>query len=120
MEILIGFIAGIGTSIGIGGGTILILFLTLFFGVEQHMAQAINLICFIPASLISIFYNFRQKNINIKDALPILIFGILGALIGSYIAQIANITILKKLFAVFLLCIAFYEIYDFYKFIKLQ
>lgn len=118
MEILIGLIAGLGTSIGIGGGTILILFLTLFLGLEQRMAQAVNLICFIPASIISIIYNLKKKNINLKNAFPILISGILGALVGSYISQNVNIPTLKKLFAIFLLFIAVYEIYDLYKFIK--
>ena len=118
MEILIGIIAGIGTSLGIGGGTILILFLTLFLGINQPIAQAINLFCFIPASVISILYNWKKGNIHIKNCYFILIFGIFGALIGSYISQIINVQSLTKFFGYFLLIVVAYEIYDFFKFIK--
>lgn len=120
MEIIVGLIAGVGTSIGIGGGTILILFLTMFLGIEQHIVQAINLVCFVPASIISIIYNLKEKNINIKESITILISGIVGALLGCYISKNININVLRKLFAIFLLCISIYEIYDLYKYIKKQ
>ena len=47
-QILIGIFAGIFSGIGMGGGTILIFLLTIFAKMEQHIAQATNLIYFIP------------------------------------------------------------------------
>ena len=46
-EILIGAIAGVFSGIGMGGGTVLIVLLTVYVGLEQHIAQATNLIYFI-------------------------------------------------------------------------
>ena len=50
IESLIGLVSGIVTGTGMGGGTILILLLTLIIGTNQHEAQATNLIFFIPTS----------------------------------------------------------------------
>ena len=46
-ETLIGIISGIVSGTGMGGGTILIFFLTFMLGIDQHVAQATNLIFFI-------------------------------------------------------------------------
>ena len=66
MEIIVGFISGIISGIGMGGGTILILVLSLFMGVEQHIAQATNIIYFIPTSIIAVIISSRQKLVNFK------------------------------------------------------
>ena len=61
-EILVGFISGIVSGTGMGGGTILILVLSVFLGIEQHIAQATNLIFFIPTSISAIMVNAKNKN----------------------------------------------------------
>ena len=53
-EILIGIVSGIVSGAGMGGGTILIFLLSFVMGVEQHIAQATNLIFFIPTSIVAI------------------------------------------------------------------
>lgn len=73
-EILIGIISGVISGIGIGGGTVLIYFLTNIFGIEQHIAQSTNLIFFIPTSISAIFVNIKNKNINLKFAIYVSIF----------------------------------------------
>ena len=65
-----------------GGGTILIFLLTIMLGIEQHIAQATNLIFFIPTSIVAIIVNLKNKNIDLKLAIVISIFGILGAIIA--------------------------------------
>ncbi len=112
MEILIGIISGIVSGTGMGGGTILIFCLTFFMGIEQHMAQATNLIFFIPTSLVAIIVNIRNKNINLKLAIIISIFGILGAIIGAEISVHINVDILRKCFGAFLALVALNEIYS--------
>ena len=67
IEIITGIIAGSVSGLGMGGGTILILVLSNFLGIEQHIAQATNLVFFIPTAISAIIINFRQKLINLKQ-----------------------------------------------------
>ena len=112
IEILIGMISGIVSGTGMGGGTILIFLLTFMMGIEQHVSQATNLIFFIPTSIVAIIINIKNKNIDLKLAIIISIFGILGAIIGSNISVYTDVKILKKCFWVFLIIVAINEIYS--------
>lgn len=98
-----------------GGGTILILLLSLFLNLDQHIAQATNLVFFIPTAISAIIIGIKNKNIQWKTALPIVISGMIGAAISASIGTHMNVTLLKKLFGIFLLIIASYEIYSWYK-----
>ena len=119
IEILVGIISGIVSGLGMGGGTILITFLTCFNNVNQLIAQSCNIIFFIPTSIISTIVNIKNKKINWKIAIPLAIYGIIGAIVGSIIADKINLFLLRKAFAVFLLTIAIYEIICWYrKYIK--
>ena len=115
IEVLIGVVSGIVSGTGMGGGTILIFLLTLMMGVEQHVAQATNLIFFIPTSIVAIIVNLKNKNIDLKLAVIISIFGILGAIIGANISVHINVRILKKCFGIFLSIVAIHEIYTIVK-----
>lgn len=115
IEIFIGAISGMITAIGMGGGTVLILLLTMFLSIQQHIAQATNLIFFIPTAITAIIVNLKEKNIELKTGINIIIFGIIGAIIGSSLANKIEVRNLRKLFGIFLLCIAMHEIYNFYK-----
>lgn len=110
-EIIIGLISGIVSGTGMGGGTILIFLLTFLCGLEQHVAQATNLIFFIPTSIVAIIVNIKNKNIDLKLATIISIFGILGAIIGANLSVHTNVDKLRKYFGIFLAIIAIHEIY---------
>lgn len=114
-EILIGLVAGIVSGTGMGGGTILIFLLSFLMGIEQHVAQATNLIFFIPTSIVAIIVNLKNKNIDVKLAILISIFGILGAIIGANISIHIDVGNLKKCFGIFLAIIAIHEIYSMIK-----
>ena len=114
-EILIGAFSGIFSGIGMGGGTILIFLLTTFGGIEQHIAQATNLIYFIPTAISAIIVNYKNKNIDIKLAKTVSIWGAVGAVIGAIISSKIEIYKLKKLFGIFLAIIAIHEIYTLIK-----
>ena len=119
IDILFGIIAGIITGMGIGGGSILITLLICFQNINQKIAQATNLIFFIPTSIISTIVNIKNKRINFKLFFFISSIGSIGAAIGAYISTKININILRKLFAIFLITIAIYELAMWYKkFIK--
>ena len=114
-EVLIGLGAGIVSGTGMGGGTVLILLLTALCGVEQHIAQATNLIFFIPTSIVAIITNWKYKLIDKKLAITISIFGAIGAAIGAITSSKTNVENLKKYFGIFLIGIAIWEIYSFLK-----
>lgn len=97
-----------------GGGTILILCLSMFIGIEQHIAQATNLVFFIPTSIVAIITNIKQKSINFKIGIPIAISGIIGAVIGAIISNKLDVVRLKRYFGIFLGMIAIWEIYSIY------
>ena len=114
-EILFGLISGIVASLGMGGGTILILLLGIFTQLKQHLIQGTNLIFFIPTSIVAIYMNIKNKTIDYKIAISVIIAGIAGAVIGSKLSfKIENDT-LKKYFGIFLLFIAFFEIFSFFR-----
>jgi len=115
MAIIFGIISGVVTGLGMGGGTILILLISLFMNVEQHIAQATNLVFFVPTSIAAIIINIKNNNIDYKLAGIISIFGIIGAIIGAVISQNITSNILRKCFAIFILLIGIYEIYKLYK-----
>lgn len=114
-EILMGLIAGIVSGTGMGGGTVLILLLTAFNGVEQHIAQATNLIFFIPTSIAAILTNWKHKLIDKKLALTISIFGTIGAALGAIASTQMNVAELRKYFGIFLAIIAIWEIYSYFR-----
>lgn len=118
--ILIGTFSGIFSGIGMGGGTILIFLLTTFAGLEQHIAQATNLIYFVPTAISAIIVNYRDKNIDTKLANYISIYGIIGAIIGALISINLDVQKLRKFYGIFLAIIAIHEIYTLFKEYKLH
>lgn len=120
LEIFIGILSGIISGTGMGGGTILIFLLMYVIGIDQHIAQATNLIFFIPTSIIAIIINLKNKNIALKSAIFISVFGILGAIIGANISIKIDVNILRKCFGVFLAIIAIHEIYTIIKLHKIN
>lgn len=97
-----------------GGGTILILLLSIFMNLDQHVAQATNLIFFIPTAITSVIIGIKNKNINVKEALVIVVSGIIGAIISANISSNLNVNLIRKMFGAFLLIIAIYEIYSWF------
>lgn len=120
LPILFGIISGIVTGLGMGGGTILILLLSLFLNMEQHIAQATNLIFFIPTSIITIIMNIKNKNVETKIVYIVSILGCIGAVIGAVISKNISSQNLKKYFAIFILIIAIHELYIIYKGYKIE
>lgn len=112
LEILTGLISGIVSGTGMGGGTILILILSVFMGVEQHTAQATNLVFFVPTSLTAIITTIKDKLINWEIGVPVAIAGIVGAIIGAKISINMDVNYLKRYFGIFLILISIYEIYS--------
>lgn len=109
--LIIGLLSGIISGMGIGGGTILIPALSIFFDLKQHTAQNINLIYFIPTAIIALITHTKSGNIEKKVLWKIIIFGFFGAVIGSIVAINLDSYILRKLFGFFLLFMGICEIF---------
>lgn len=109
--VIIGLVSGIISGMGIGGGAILIPALVLFLKPDQQVAQSVNLLFFIPTAVIALVVHIRNKRVEFKTALPIIAFGLLGALLGSRLAVSLTDTLLKRLFGFFLLAMGLYEMF---------
>ena len=106
MSAVIGFLTGILASMGLGGGFILMVWLTAFEKIEQRAAQGINLLFFLPIAILSLILHLKNGLIN-KELVKKLAFGgIIGAIIGTYGAQLID-----KLFALFLLSFGLRELF---------
>ncbi|AUG57319.1 sulfite exporter TauE/SafE family protein [Acetivibrio saccincola] len=106
---LIGIVSGIVSGMGIGGGAILIPALVMFVKPPQHIAQSVNLLYFIPTAIVALIIHIKNKKIDFKIAVPIIIFGLFGAYIGSQIAVNLSEDTLRKCFGVFLFLIGINE-----------
>lgn len=104
--VLAGIAAGALGGMGMGGGTILIPVLTIFFGVEQKQAQAINLVAFIPMAVASLIVHVKNKRVETEGVLWIIIPATVLSLAGSLVAQAINGEILKRIFGGFLLLLS--------------
>ncbi len=104
--VLAGIAAGALGGMGMGGGTILIPVLTIFFGVEQKQAQAINLAAFIPMAVASLIVHVKNKRVETEGVLWIIIPATVLSLVGSLVAQAINGEILKRIFGGFLLLLS--------------
>ena len=104
---LLGFLSGLG----VGGGSLLMLWLTLILGLEHGIARNINLLFFLPAAVISCLLRHRQGNLSIKKVLPAIIAGAAGAAIFSYIGNAVNTDLLRKPFGVLLLITGLRELF---------
>ncbi|MBQ0017512.1 MAG: sulfite exporter TauE/SafE family protein [Clostridiales bacterium] len=107
--ILIGIVGGILGGLGMGGGTLLIPLLTIFLGIEQNIAQGINLLAFLPMSLVALFIHFKNKLVDAKISWPIIVLGVLSAIGGSFLANILDPDNLRLYFGIFLIVLGVFQ-----------
>ena len=81
-----------------GGGTVLIYLLTAFSGIDQHISQGANLVFFIPTCVTAIVINIRNKKINYEVSKFVIIFGIIGAIIGARLEEKSNFSVFESLY----------------------
>ena len=108
--IIAGLLGGVLGGMGMGGGTILIPLLSIFYSVGQHSAQAANLISFIPMAVVALIIHFKNKLIKFKDLLKIIISGLISCVVGCYLARAISGELLKKFFGGFLIILSVIQI----------
>ena len=101
------FLCGLGASVvsawGVGGGTLLLLVMTLFLGVDQRTAQGINLLFFLPTAASALVCHARGGYLDkptLKSAVPV---AVAAALLGAWISNAVDVEVLRKPFGVYLL-----------------
>lgn len=103
---VLGFLAGLG----VGGGSLLMLWLTLVIGTDHSVARNINLLFFIPGAIISSVFRWKQGSLNIKKILPAVLLGCISAGVFSVLGKQLDTGIFRKLFGVLLLLTGLREV----------
>ncbi|MBQ7816707.1 MAG: sulfite exporter TauE/SafE family protein [Oscillospiraceae bacterium] len=98
----VGLASGVLASMGLGGGFVLVVYFALFTDLVQKGAQGINLLFFIPITVIAVFLHIKNKLIDIKTAVICSLIGIPAVVGGFYLAQNIDNEWLRKAFAMFI------------------
>lgn len=103
LAIFIGLILGFLAGLGIGGGSLLILWLTLYANLDSITARAVNLMFFLAAAGSVSIFRFKKGDLQLKQILPAIISGCVAAAICSWLGTKIDQDILKKIFGGLLL-----------------
>lgn len=109
--LLAGLFSGILGGMGLGGGGILIIYLSLFTDTKQLTAQGINLLFFIPIGLLALIIYAFKKQIKWKAVLKFAFWGLLGSLAGIYLTNFLGGEITGKIFGGLLVILGINEIF---------
>ncbi|WNX84945.1 sulfite exporter TauE/SafE family protein [Agathobaculum sp. NTUH-O15-33] len=111
LAILIGLATGVLSGFGIGGGSLLLLYLTLFAGVSQYRAGGVNLLYFVacaPAALVS---HIKNKLVEWQAVKWGVIAGVPASIFAAFGAAMIDVRWLRRLFGVFLLYVGCKELF---------
>ena len=107
MGTLLGFLSGLGT----GGGSLLILWLTLVCQISQSDARCINLLFFIPSAVIACLFRWKQGKLDLRKIIPAIIAGCCAAAACSWLSTVVDTELLKKAFGILLLATGLRELF---------
>lgn len=110
-KLLAGFLSAVLASMGMGGGSILIIYLTLLQQLPQQQAQGMNLLFFLPVGAVALYLHHRHGLICWKPVPWMVAAGLAGVLLGTWAAQALEEAVLRKAFAVFLAMIGIRELW---------
>ena len=108
--IIFGAIGGVLGGMGMGGGTLLIPLLTIFSKLSQYESQAINLIAFLPMSLIALIVHAKNHLVDFKISISIAISGVASAVLSAIVTNKINSKGLSFWFGVFLIVVGVFQI----------
>ena len=108
--LIIGTVLGFLSGLGIGGGSLLMLWLTLVLHMEQTSARMVNLLFFLPAAFVTCYQRKKQGILDVKALFPAMTAGCLGALLGTRIGRTMDTALLQKGFGMLLLLTGIREI----------
>ena len=111
VPVLAGSVTGVLSGFGIGGGTLLLIYMTAFAGLPQHLAQGINLLYFLPTAATALPAHIKNGYVEKATVLPAVIAGLVGTGIAAWVATALDVELLRRCFGVFLLYIGVTELF---------
>ena len=111
VSVLAGALCGILSGFGIGGGSLLMVWMTAVLQMEQRTAQAINLLFFLPTAAASLIFHVKGKLGEWKASIPAMLAGIVTAALSAWLATTLDSSLLRKIFGVFLLFVGLSELF---------
>ena len=108
---LAGLVCGVISGLGIGGGSLLMIWMTAIAGLEQRQAQGINLLYFLPTAAASLFFHAKNRLVDWKTVLWASACGCATAALSAWLALSLDTGLLRKLFGGFLLLVGGYELW---------
>ena len=106
-----GLVCGVLSGLGIGGGTLLMVWMTAVMDMEQRMAQGINLLYFLPTAACALIFHIKNRLIRWRVVLPAAITGCLSAAGAALLATSVDASLLRKLFGGFLILVGITELF---------
>lgn len=101
--LLLSIVSGVLAGMGMGGGTLLIPALTLIMGVDQQLAQAINLLVFVPCAIICCVIYWKSKLIDFKSSWLIAVVSSAVSIVAVLVAVKLKNKTLSVIFGIFLI-----------------
>lgn len=111
IAVLAGILLGFLSGLGIGGGSLLMLWLTLVLGMDHASARGINLLFFVPSALIACLFRWKQGALQWKQILPAIIAGCAAAAGFSWLSMYLDTPVIKKLFGILLIATGLRELF---------
>ncbi len=115
MSFCIALVAGLATGIlsgfGIGGGTLLLIYMTSLAGLDQNVAQGVNLLYFLPTAASALLYHKKNGYLNKAASVPAILCGLAGTALAAFLATSLDVALLRKCFGVFLLFVGLHELF---------
>ncbi len=108
---IVSLLSGLTASMGLGGGFILVIYLTAIASVPQLQAQGINLIFFLPIAVLSLILHRKNKLLVKEPLLPSIAGGLFGVAIGYGLGALLGSEWLSKLFGIFILLVGSKELF---------
>ena len=110
IPLLAGAATGVLSGFGVGGGTLLLIYMTSLAGVEQDLAQGINLLYFLPTAASALLYHRKNGYLDRRAAGPAILCGLAGTALAAWLATALDVAVLRKCFGVFLLLVGLHEL----------
>ena len=108
---IVGGITGVLSGFGVGGGSLLLVYLTGVAGMEQRVAQGINLLYFLPAAAAALPRHAQNGYLNKKAIFPAVLAGLVCAGVAAWAATGIETELLKKFFGAFLILLGLKELF---------
>ena len=111
LPVFVGAATGVLSGFGVGGGTLLLVYMTVFAGLDQHLAQGINLLYFLPAGLMALPAHLKNGYVAKPVLLPAIGAGLVLAALAAWAATALDVEVLRKCFGAFLIIVGAMELF---------